>query len=132
MEEGLTAEQGAGVVNALRMYTILSQNKYMSGNFTSADFKTQISLKSPCNVSATWIRENGVSNHTSGSVSISAYQNLDLYLYSPTGEQLDSRLNMSSTEMVYRNNPTPGVYTVQLYKRDGNTNRTIWFALAWY
>ena len=132
MEEGLTAEQGAGVVNALRMYTILSQNKYMSGNFTSADFKTQISLKSPCNVSATWIRENGVSNHTSGSVSVSAYQNLDLYLYSPTGEQLDSRLNMSSTEMVYRNNPTPGVYTVQLYKRDGNTNRTIWFALAWY
>ena len=132
MEEGLTAEQGAGVINALRMYTILSQNKYMSGNFTSADFKTQISLKSPCNVSATWIRENGVSNHISGSVSVSAYQNLDLYLYSPTGQQLDSCLNMSSTEMVYRNNPTPGVYTVQLYKRDGNTNRTIWFALAWY
>lgn len=132
MEEGLTPEQGAGVVNALRMYTILSQNKYMSGNFTSEDFKTQIFLKSPCNVSATWIRENGVSNHTSGSVGVSAYQNLDLYLYSPTGEQLDSLVNMSYTEMVYRNNPTPGVYTVQLYKRDGNTNRTIWFALAWY
>lgn len=132
MEEGLTAEQGAGVVNATRMSVILLNETYMSGNFTSDDFKTQISLRAPINVSATWIRENGVSNHTSGSVGVSAYQNLDLYLYSPTGQQLDSRLNMSSTEMVYRNSATPGVYTVQLYKRDGNTNRTIWFALAWY
>lgn len=132
MEQGLTSEQGAGVVNARRMYYILTQSKYTSGNFTGSSYMTEINLSSPCNVSATWIRENGVSNHTSGSVGVSDYQNLDLYLYSSTGEQLDSRLNMSSTEMVYRNNVTPGVYTVQLHKRDENTNRTIWFGLAWY
>ena len=49
-----------------------------------------------------------------------------------TGVQYDSRLNMSSTEMIYRDNMPSGVYDVQLHKRDGNTTRTIWFAIVWY
>ena len=34
--------------------------------------------------------------------------------------------------MIYRDNLPYGVYDVQLHKRDGNTNRTIWFGIAWY
>ena len=132
MEQGLTAMQGAGVVNAMRMCTILVQQSYISSNFTSSSYMTEIGLSGVTNVAATWLRENGVSDHTSGNVWVAPYQNCDLYLYSPTGVQYDSRLNMSSTEMIYRDNMPSGVYDVQLHKRDGNTNRTIWFAIAWY
>ena len=132
MEQGLTAKQGAGVVNAMRMYDIVDGGRYLSGNFTGSSYMTEIGLSGTTNVAATWLRENGVSNHTSGTVTVSPYQNCDLYLYSPTGVQYDSRLNMSSTELIYRNTLSSGVYNVQLHKRDGNTNRTIWFGIAWY
>ncbi len=132
MEEGLTGEQGAGVVNAMRMYAILLQGNYLSGNLSSRSYTAQISLKGPCNVSAVWLRENGVSNHTSGAVSTAAYTNCDLYLYSPSGQQLESQLRMSSTEMIYRNSLAYGTYTVQLYKESGDVNKTIWFAIAWF
>lgn len=132
MDEGITAMQGAGVVNAMHMCTILVQQSYISGNFTGSSYMTEIGLSGVTNVAATWLRENGVSNHTSGNVTVSPYQNCDLYLYSPSGVQYDSRLNMSSTEMIYRDNLPNGVYDVQLHKRDGNTTRTIWFGIAWY
>ena len=124
MSQGLTSEQGAGVVNALRMNDIIYQGSYFSGNFTGSSYMTEIGLSGVTNVAATWLRENGVSNHTSGNVTVAPYQNCDLYLYSPTGIQYDSRLNMSSTEMIYRDDLPSGVYDVQLHKRDGNATRT--------
>ena len=44
MDQGLTAMQGAGVVNAMHMCTILVQKSYISGNFTGASYMTEISL----------------------------------------------------------------------------------------
>ena len=132
MEQGLTPEQGAGVVNAVNMYEILVDGSYTSGSFTNtASYSQSIYIGGTFNVSANWIRPNWVSNHTSGEVDTFAYQNCDLYLYAPNGEQMASLQGMSSTEMIYRTGKQEGYYTVQLHKRDENTSKTVWFGLAW-
>lgn len=134
MQQGLTAEQGAGVVNALNMYSILTRGNYVSGNFTSNVYTRTITLSSPFNVSATWIRANNISsNHTDGSVNVDQYVDLDLSVNKTDGSLVSkSILNKSSTEMIYGTNLTSGNYIINLKKWNTSADKVVWYGIAWY
>lgn len=135
MEEGLTEEQGAGVVNAMRMCTILVNESYETGSFTNSTHNIDISPYAVGNVAMHYPRDSVVpsnTSHTSGTASVWSYQNVDMCLWPPNEEVIMSDLARSSTEVAYLNSITTGTYTVQLTKEDSSPLHPIYYALAWY
>lgn len=135
MAEGLTEEQGAGVVNAMRMCTILVNESYETGSFTNTSHNIDFSPYAVGNVAMAYRRANGISSsvsHTSGTVTVWSYINVDMHFYPPTGNSFTSDLVLSSTEVAYMDNITTGTYRVQLEKIDSDLIRTIFYGLAWY
>ena len=115
MEEGLTEEQGAGVVNAMRMCTILVNESYVTGSFTDTLHNIDFSPYAVGNVATAYRRANTISSsvsHTSGSVNIWSYINVDMHFCPLTGNGFTSNLVLSSTEVAYMDSVTTGTYTV--------------------
>lgn len=133
MAQGITAEQGCGVVNAMHMCAILINENYVSGNFTTSRTE-MVAISSPLMITATWLRKNTV-YETNGSwtTTTADYQDVDLYVYSSNYSRMASELTISSTEMIYRETVITGDYGVQLFHdSDDDTTPSIPFGLAWY
>ena len=131
MNEGITAKEGAGVINAYRAFLIMANNKYASGSFTTEEKVFSIELEK--SIGLAWERINPVGNgHTSDVTSVDSYVNLDLYLYNSSGTELakSSRWH-SSAERIWYSGSATYTYTLKI-KRTNNLNKTVWYGLAWY
>jgi len=135
-EGPLTAQQGAGVINAKRAISILSNNKYATGTMSSGTVTKTYSVPSGntfIRYAVAWLRPNTVSNHTSGTVTTATAANLKLEVYRPTGVlAASSNITNSSVELVhYQVNSIFGTYSAQITRMDAGTN-SFKYAVAWY
>jgi len=137
-EGTITAQQGAGVVNAKRAILILSGGKY----FSSASMSTGTSTKTfpvpsgntYIRFALAWIRPNtAATNHNSGTATAATAANLRLNVYRPSGAlAASSNSQTSSVELVhFQVNSVFGTYSAGITRMDSGSN-TFKYAMAWY
>ncbi len=131
---GLTAVEGAGVVNAKKAISLISQNRYTTYVQTSDTMNRSLNVTSSdvvIRVALAWNRFNRVGTHTSGSVTTGPYVNYSLYVLKPGGAQAGkSTIPTSSVELVHLNRPAAGTYTIRVTKPAGTGQGNV--ALAWW
>lgn len=131
---GLTAVEGAGVVNAKKAISLISQNRYTAYVQTSDTMNRLLKVTSSdvvIRVALAWNRFNRVGTHTSGSVTTGPYVNYSLYVLKPGGAQAGkSTIPTSSVELVHLNRPAAGTYTIRVTKPAGTAQENV--ALAWW
>ena len=135
---GLTACQGAGVINARKAIWILSAGRFTTGTLTASELSKTFSVTSSDNVisvSSVWFRANTVpsgSSHTSGTINTGTYIDLNLFVYKPNGSlQKSSSVITSAAEKVYFDVTTTGIYTIKL-KKANTSDPNAKYGLAWY
>ena len=131
---GLTAVEGAGVVNAKKAISLISQNRYTAYVQTSDTMNRSLNVTSSdvvIRVALAWDRFNRVGTHTSGSVTTGPYVNYSLYVLKPGGAQAGkSTIPTSSVELVHLSRPAAGTYTIRVTKPAGTAQGNV--ALAWW
>lgn len=131
---GLTAVEGAGVVNAKKAISLISQNRYTAYVQTSDTMNRSLKVTSSdvvIRVALAWDRFNRVGTHTSGSVTTGPYVNYSLYVLKPGGAQAGkSTIPTSSVELVHLSRPAAGTYTIRVTKPAGTAQGNV--ALAWW
>lgn len=131
---GLTAVEGAGVVNAKKAISLISQNRYTTYVQTSDTMNRSLNVTSSdvvIRVALAWDRFNRVGTHTGGSVTTGPYVNYSLYVLKPGGAQAGkSTIPTSSVELVHLSRPAAGTYTIRVTKPAGTAQGNV--ALAWW
>ena len=137
-EGNITAQQGAGVINAKLAIQILSVGKYASGSMSTGTVTRTFSVPSGntfIRYAVAWIRNNQATGSGHGTIAATAgiAANLKLDVYRPTGVLAASGNNVnSSVELVHYNvNSVFGTYSAKLTRIDSGTN-TFRYAVAWY
>lgn len=132
----ITAQQGAGQVNAKNAMSTLGKNRYatgtMSGGTVSKTF-TVSSSDSWIRYSVAWSRRNTVSGtHTGGGYTTAVAPNLKLQVYNPSNTSMGlSNIPTSSVELVHFTVGTTGTHTAKITRMDSGTN-TFDYAVAWH
>lgn len=129
---GLTAVEGAGVINANNFYLIIAGNQYYSGSFTADELNYTLSFSGPhFRIGLAFARISSIgSNHNNPATNTAEYINLDMYLYRPNGSLLaQSTLLTSSAEQIYASN-TYENYNLKIKRKNG-TGKTVWYSVAW-
>ena len=140
MVNGITNQQGAGVVNPYIAISIVSHGTYGIGVLTSERQTSNIKIKQPTNViqginvSLAWIQENYIINeeHDTGNVTNGGIlQDLDLQLINNNSIIGISDAFYSSTEMLYCElNPNySDIYTIRINNSDNGAFAR--YAYAW-
>lgn len=136
MEQGLTAKEGSGQINAKFAIWILASNRYDTGTLYSGSVTKNISVTSSdiwINSSVAWLRNNTAgTNHNSGTYVEATAANLKLEVYRPNGNLLkSSNIPTSSVEMVYfKVGNVYGTYKLKISRMDSGTN-PIKYAVVW-
>lgn len=136
MEQGLTAKEGSGQINAKFAIWILASNRYDTGTLYSGSVTKNISVTSSdiwINSSVAWLRNNTAgTNHNSGTYVVATAANLKLEVYRPNGNLLkSSNIPTSSVEMVYfKVDNVYGTYKLKISRMDSGTN-PIKYAVVW-
>lgn len=134
-ETTITAQQGAGQVNAQRAIHILTNNKYATGTMSSGTVSKTFSDSLSGNYircAISWIRNNTTTSHQSGTSTASVAPNLRLHIYDPNGTSVgSSNITTSSVELVHFTVSTSGTYTAKITRMDSGTN-SFRYAIAWY
>ena len=129
----ITAIEGAGIIDAVTSFSIMTQNKYRSGSFTADELSFDVSLSLPITyVGLAWATISSVgSDHTNPTIVSGTHVNLDVYMYDSSNTLLAAgRMTHSSAEKIWANTPM-GSYKLTI-KRTNNSNKTVWYSLAWY
>lgn len=137
MFSGLTAREGAGIVNARRVYEILSKGRYTSGNLTGSETSKSFNVTGAdtvLNIGCAWNRASSATgSHGSGGSSVAPYTDLNLYIYRYDGVlQGKSTLTKSSAEMVFFYPTGIGTYSIRVSRSPVTYTGTVNYALAWY
>ena len=136
MEQGLTAKEGSGQINAKFAIWALASGRYQTGTISSGSITRNISVTSSdiwINSSVAWLRGSTVgSNHTGATPTVQTHANLKLEVYKPNGTLLkSSNIPTSSVEMVYFSvGSTYGTYKLKISRMDSGTN-SVRYALVW-
>ena len=129
----LTAIEGAGIINAVSSFSIMTTNSYRSGSFTSDELTFEVDLSKPITyVGLAWATISSVgSDHVNPTIISGTHVNLDVYMYNSSNTLLASgRMTHSSAEKIWESTPL-GTYRFTI-KRTNNANATVWYSLAWY
>jgi len=137
-EGNITAQQGAGVINAKRAILILSGGKYASGSMSTGTVTRTFSVPSGntyIRYAVAWIRNNQATAPGHGTIAATAgiAANLKLEVYRPSGALAASgNITNSSVELVhYQVNSIFGTYSAKITRMDSGTN-SFKYAVAWY
>lgn len=132
----LTAQQGAGQVNARLCMYILGQNNYAQGTMSTGPVTKTFSVTSSdtfIRYNVTWIRRNTASSdHTNPSSTAAIAPNLKLQLFNPSGSSVGVANDINtSVELVHFNtNSVTGTFSAKVTRVDSGTN-TFTYAVAW-
>jgi len=141
---GLTAKEGAGVINARKAIWILGAGRFTTGNIASSTKNHTFTVTSSDNkisVGLAWLRSvsiNAPSNQSAHNVypsaaSLPAHANLNLEILKPNGSSAGtSTFANSSAEKVYFNVSTTGTYKAKITRASGSGSNSVKYALAWY
>ncbi|MBP3938875.1 MAG: S8 family serine peptidase [Clostridia bacterium] len=134
-EDTITAQQGAGEVSARKAIYILSLGNYSIGFVSSGSLNKSIAVTSSdlyIRSSLAWLRNNTVSQHTNGAVSVGTAANYKLKAYRPDGSICgESNIPTSSVELVHFNvNGIYGTYNIEISRADSNGG-VVEYAFAW-
>ena len=131
---GLTAKEGAGVVDAYRAYQILTAGHYLSDSSTADEIMYTITLTSNRpKIGFAWARITPTSSvgsdHVSGTPVAGTYVNMDIELLVGF-----STIRTSSAEQICIDKTGTTTYTLRIYRKNqkGNTSEKVWYGLAWY
>lgn len=136
MEQGLTAKEGSGQINAKFAIWILASNRYDTGTLYSGTVTKNISVTSGdvwINSSIAWLRGNTVgTSHDNGTYVEATAANLKLEVYRPSGTLFkSSNIPTSSVEMLYfKVDNVYGTYKLKISRMDSGTN-PIKYAVVW-
>lgn len=139
MFNGITNEQGAGIIDAVKAIEIVTKYQYRRRTVNiedSFDFflgNDQYNMQCQMNVSLSWLQTGGIEgsnyNVTSGKI-----QDLDLHVYNPGNTVAcgsSSNAN-STTELVYTNVDTSTKQVkVKHYNYNSSAPETISYTVAW-
>ncbi|WP_197068266.1 S8 family peptidase [Candidatus Soleaferrea massiliensis] len=135
---GLTAIQGAGVINARKSMTVLTAGRYAAFHFEPnvREITKNINITSAdevIRIAYAWTRTNYPKNsHNVIGTVVAPYIDVNMYVYKPNGsEQGRSAIPTSSAELLHFIPNTYGTYRVKL-TRSTNLSYKVWGALAWY
>ena len=132
----LTAQQGAGQVNAKNAMATLGKNRYATGTMTSGTVSKTFSVSSNdswLRYSVAWTRRNTVSNsHLNVSTNAAIAPNLRLQIYNSSNSIVgSSNIPTSSVELVHFTVGTAGTYTAKITRMDTGAN-AFDYAVAWH
>lgn len=135
----ITAQQGAGQVNAKRAISILGKGRYSYGTMstgTSTKTFTVSSSDSWIRYSLAWSRSSSISGsyngHSQNIPSVGVAPNLKLQIYNPSNTSMGiSNIPTSSVELVHFTVGTTGTHTAKITRTDTGTN-SVEYAVAWY
>lgn len=132
----ITAQQGAGQVNAKNAMSTLGKNRYATGTMSSGTVSKTFTVSSSdswIRYSVAWTRRNTVSGtHPSGGYTTAIAPNLKLQLYNPSNTSMGlSNIPTSSVELVHFTVGSTGTHTAKITRMDSGTN-TFDYAVAWH
>ncbi len=132
----ITAQQGAGQVNAKNAMATLSKNRYATGTMSSGTISKSFTVSSSdswIRYSVAWTRRNTVSGtHTGGGYTTAVAPNLKLQVYNSSNTSMGlSNIPTSSVELVHFTVGTTGTHTAKITRMDSGTN-TFDYAVAWH
>lgn len=132
----ITAQQGAGQVNAKNAMATLGKNRYAVGTMSSGTISKTFSVSSSdswIRYSVAWTRRNTASGtHTSSSSTAAIAPNLKLQVYNPNNTSMGlSNIPTSSVELVHFTVGTTGTHTAKITRMDSGKN-TFDYAVAWH
>ncbi len=135
LTSGLTAQEGAGAINARRAIWVLSMGRYSTGTMSTGTVTktfTVTSSDSSIRASVAWVRPNTASgNHNNGVGNTATHPNLRLQANKPNGTTVTSNLTTSSVELVYyKTNGSTGTCTIRVTRMDSQNN-SFQYAIAW-
>lgn len=132
----ITAQQGAGQVNAKNAMSTLGKNRYATGTMSSGTVSKTFTVSSSdswIRYSVAWTRRNTISGtHTGGGYTTAVAPNLKLQVYNPSNTSMGlSNIPTSSVELVHFTVGTTGTHTAKITRMDSGTN-TFDYAVAWH
>ena len=132
----ITAQQGAGQVNAKNAMSTLGKNRYTTGTMSSGTVSKTFTVSSSdswIRYSVAWTRRNTASGtHTSSSSTTASAPNLKLQVYNPSNTSMGvSNITTSSVELVHFTVGTTGTHSAKITRMDSGTN-TFDYAIAWH
>lgn len=132
----ITAQQGAGQVNAKNAMSTLGKNRYATGTMSSGTISKTFTVSSSdswIRYSVAWTRRNTISSsHTGGDYITAVSPNLKLQVYNPSNTSMGlSNISTSSVELVHFTVGTTGSHTAKITRMDSGTN-TFDYAVAWH
>ena len=132
----ITAQQGAGQVNAKNAMSTLGKNRYATGTMSSGTVSKTFTVSSSdswIRYSVAWTRRNTVSGtHTGGGYTTAVAPNLKLQVYNPSNTSMGlSNIPTSSVELVHFTVGSTGTHTAKITRMDSGTN-TFDYAVAWH
>ncbi len=132
----ITAQQGAGQVNAKNAMSTLGKNRYATGTMSSGTVSKTFTVSSSdswIRYSVAWTRRNTVSGtHPSGGYTTAVAPNLKLQVYNPSNTSMGlSNIPTSSVELVHFTVGSTGTHTAKITRMDSGTN-TFDYAVAWH
>jgi len=134
LASGLTAQEGAGKINAKRALWILSMNRFAAGTMSTGSVSKSFTVSSSDNVIravTAWMRPNTGTLSAPYTSSPATHPNLRLQLIRPNGTSTSNITNSSAELVHYVTNGNTGTYKIQITRMDGGTN-SFRYAIAWY
>ena len=131
----ITAQQGAGEVNARKAILILSLGHYASGTMSSTTVTKTFSVTSSdlyIRYSVAWLRNNTVGNCSNPNTTVGTAANLKLRLFDSNNTVLfTSNIPTSSVELAHISiDGIYGTYKAKIYRVDSGSN-SFRYAVAW-
>ena len=120
--------EGAGILDSQWAREIISSGNYWSASVSENSFPYSVTTSITATqgkvvrVCLFWLRQNSVSDHSSGGVTVGAMSNLDLYVYNQYGTLVASSSTIHSNFEIVQFVPTvSGTYTIQIQDSGGRT-----------
>ena len=132
---------GAGLVDARGASYVASAGRYLTSTFAANSAAgsektysfTVSSSDSVIRISLAWLKFNSAASTHTNNVSVEGtLADLDLYVYDPSGNQVASASSVYNNLEVARFVPQKtGTYKIKV-KQYKNSNRPVYFGLAWW
>ncbi len=122
--------EGAGILDIRWAYGIVAQNHYWGLTIYQNGFDYDKTVYIDCSANSItrvcmfWLKQNSLSECPDGTLSETAFSNLDLYVYDPNGNCVgSSTVTYGNFEIVQFVPSVSGYYTIQIRDMGGNNGK---------
>ncbi len=138
MPNGYTNEQGAGVINAYRVYTIIQKQQYFNTSVTNGSYSSNVYPVSNTytttyhSYAIAWLKKNTVGNpHVGSTVTNPAIADIRLVVLSSGGSFI-TKDNLAKNTSARVARSTAYNSSIRPYISISNVSGTVPYAMAWY